>query len=170
MLISGQFFRQLLYECNGISLQNVLEKCVLQYVDNSDINVIKRIAHCVAFFPLLGGGGSLGANHVSRWRQEQLKVCATLHCILDELFDNVREIPVCTLLIWKIQVTSFIYISNYVITLSLLFLFFQSCHNSVTLGEVLSLPPISGSAPVLRVYQLMARFINVSKFLQALLM
>lgn len=78
-----------------ILLQNVLEKCVLQYVDSSDITVIKRAARCVAFLPLLGGGGSLGANHVSRWKQQQQKVCATLHCILDELFDSVREIPVC---------------------------------------------------------------------------
>jgi hypothetical protein len=78
-----------------ISLQNVLEKCVLQYIDSSDVNVIKRVARCVAFLPLLGGGGSLGTNHVSRWKQEQQKMCATLHHILDELFDNVREIPVC---------------------------------------------------------------------------
>jgi hypothetical protein len=78
-----------------ISLQNVLEKCVLQYVDSADINVVKSAARCVAFLPLLGGGGSLGANHVSRWKQQQQKVCATLHCILDEAFDNVREIPVC---------------------------------------------------------------------------
>lgn len=77
-----------------ISLQNLLEKCVLQYVDNSNVNVIKRVAHCVAFLPLLGGGGSLGASHVSRWKQEQQKVCTTLHYILDELFDGVREIPV----------------------------------------------------------------------------
>jgi len=69
---------------------------VLQYVDSSDINVIKRIAHCVAFLPLLGGGGSLGANHISRWKEEQQKLCATLHSILDELFDSVREIPVCS--------------------------------------------------------------------------
>jgi len=74
----------------------VLQKWVLQYVDSSDINVIKRVAHCVAFLPLLGGGGSLGANHVSRWKQEQQKLCATLHSILDELFDSVREIPVCS--------------------------------------------------------------------------
>lgn len=68
---------------------------MLKYVDSSDINVIKRIAHCVAFLPLLGGGGSLGVNHVSRWKHEQQKLCATLHSILDELFDSVREIPVC---------------------------------------------------------------------------
>jgi hypothetical protein len=77
----------------------MLEKCVLQYVDSNDINVIKRIAHCVAFLPLLGGGGSLGANHVSRWKQEQQKLCATLHSFLDELFDSVREIPVCSVFI-----------------------------------------------------------------------
>lgn len=68
---------------------------MLQYVDSSDVNVIKRVAHCVAFLPLLGGrGGSLGASHVSRWKEEQQKVCATLHYILAELFDSVREIPV----------------------------------------------------------------------------
>jgi len=53
----------------------------------------------VAFLPLLGGGGSLGANHVSRWKEEQQKLCATLHSILDELFDSVREIPVCSVFI-----------------------------------------------------------------------
>jgi hypothetical protein len=73
----------------------VLEKCVLQYVDSGDNSVIKSAARCVAFLPLLGGGGSLGANHVSRWKQQQQKMCATLHCIMDELFDNIREIPVC---------------------------------------------------------------------------
>lgn len=118
--------------------KNVLEKCVLQYVDSSDANVIKRVAHCVAFLPLLGGGGSLGANHVSRWKQEHQKVCATLHYILDELFDSVREIP--------------------------------NSHSSVTSDQVLSLPSTSETVPLPRVYQLMNRFINVSKFLQAILL
>jgi hypothetical protein len=99
ILISGQFCRRLLYQVITlltmiISLQNMLEKCVLQYVDSSDANVIKRVAHCVAFLPLLGGGGSLGANHVSQWKQEHPKVGATLHYILDELFDSVREVLV----------------------------------------------------------------------------
>ncbi|PSN44353.1 hypothetical protein C0J52_19619 [Blattella germanica] len=73
--------------------KNALEKCLFQYIDCQDSCISDRLARCVANLPLLGGGGSLGANHVNRWTQDHQKLCATLHDILDQLFCDIREIP-----------------------------------------------------------------------------
>ncbi|XP_069676657.1 proline-, glutamic acid- and leucine-rich protein 1-like [Periplaneta americana] len=117
--------------------KNILEKCLLQYIDTVDVNISKRTARCVAFLPLLGGGGSLGANHVARWKQDLQKICATLHCILDDLFDNIRELP--------------------------------NSYRNTTESETLPLPAITETTPLVRVYQLATRFVNVSRCLQAML-
>jgi hypothetical protein len=65
---------------------------------------------------------------------------------------------------------SHISISEIIMLLTSVLVFFQNSRSSMTSGQVLSLPPTSETVPLLRVYQLMTRFINVSKFLQAMLM
>ncbi|KAJ4429172.1 hypothetical protein ANN_26175, partial [Periplaneta americana] len=132
--------------CPHIALQNILEKCLLQYIDTVDVNISKRTARCVAFLPLLGGGGSLGANHVARWKQDLQKICATLHRILDDLFDNIRELPVCHKALRK-----------------------ENSYRNTTESETLPLPAITETTPLVRVYQLATRFVNVSRCLQAML-
>ncbi|KAJ9601633.1 hypothetical protein L9F63_000241 [Diploptera punctata] len=86
---------QLMYKYGSACGQqrDVLEKCIIQYLDCKESDVVKRVAHCLAYLPLLGGGGAVGSSHIASWKQHQQTLCATLHGILDELFDDIREIP-----------------------------------------------------------------------------
>ena len=48
---------------------------------------------CVAWLPLVGGGGAAQQGHQAAWRLLQLRIIGSLHLEMDALFEGVAEVP-----------------------------------------------------------------------------
>lgn len=82
----------LLYPSSSGASRAILERFLWKFVHNNEEDVIARCGKCLHLLQQIKGGGALGINYKTQWKNYQVQLIGGIHATYNELFINCVEL------------------------------------------------------------------------------